>query len=422
MPVDKCRVCCQEFFKEPLLRYENMPAAAQFLPDAWSLESDKGVDLVVCQCSGCGLVQLNNDPVPYYKEVIRAAAFSEEMKDFRMKQFEGFLEKYSLRGRKVIEIGCGRGEYLSLMRQAGAEAYGLEFSEESVKQCVKNGLKVSKGFVESSAYKLEHAPFDAFYMLNFLEHLPDPSSTLRGIYNNLTNDAVGLVEVPNFDMILRKKLFSEFISDHLFYFTKETLSTTLRLNGFEIIDCSEIWYDYIISAVVRKKKLITPHPYPLPQGERGKSPLLRGVQGCVSPPSMGGDEGEGERYPHVKRLDISHFYEYQEKLKSEIEEYIGRFKKVAIWGAGHQALAIISLFNLSGKIKYVVDSALFKQGKYTPATHLPIVSPDMIDSDPVEAVIIMAASYSDEVARIIRQRFDKNINIAILRDFGLEIV
>jgi len=80
------------------------------------------------------------------------------------------------------------------------------------------------------------------------------------------------------------------------------------------------------------------------------------------------------------------------------------------------------LTNLSDGIKYVVDSAAFKQGKYTPATHIPIVSPDILHSDPVDAVIVMAASYSDEVARIIRQKFDRNIDIYILRDFGLEVV
>lgn len=414
MAINKCRVCGHKFFEEPLLRYENMPKAAQFMPDAESLESDKGVALEVCQCSGCGLVQLSNDPVPYYKEVIRAASFSEEMKDFRRKQFSSFVQKFSLKGKKVIEIGCGRGEYLSIMQQSGVEAYGLEYSEESVMKCVKNGLKVSKGFIEKSTDRLNDAPFDAFFILNFLEHLPEPNSTLRGVYNNLTDDAIGLVEVPNFDMILEKNLFSEFMTDHLFYFTKETLSSTLRQNGFEIIECKEVWYDYIISATVKKKKSIPPHPCPLPQGERE----------LYSPPLMGGDEGEGERYFQAKRLNISHFYEYQAKLKNEIEEYIRRFKdkKVAIWGAGHQALAIISLINLVGKIKYVVDSAAFKQGKYTPATHIPIVSPDALDSDPVDAVIVMAAGYSDEVAKIIRKKFNRNINISILRDFGLEVV
>jgi len=378
MTVTQCRVCNNNFFEEPLLRYENMPKAAQFLPDAESLESDKGVNLEVCQCSGCGLVQLSNEPVHYYKEVVRAVAFSEEMKEFRRKQFSSFVQKYSLKGKKNIEIGCGCGEYLSIMQQSGVDAYGLEQSPEAVKQCVDNGLKVSEGFIQRSTDRLNEAPFDAFFILNFLEHLPEPNLTLRGIYNNLADDAIGLVEVPNFDMILRNKLFSEFIGDHLFYFTRETLSSTLRQNGFEIIDCDVVWHEYIISVIVKKKE----------------------------------------------RLDISHFYEYKEKLKIEIEEYIGRFedKKVAIWGAGHQALAIISLTNLADKIKYVVDSATFKQGKYTPATHIPIVSPDAIDSDMVDAIIVIAASYSDEVVRIIREKYGKKMNISILRDFGLEEV
>ena len=86
---------------------------------------------------------------------------------------------------------------------------------------------------------MKGAPFDAFFILNFLEHLPDQRATLRGIYNNLTAGGVGLIEVPNFDMIVRQKLFSEFTADHLFYFTRDTLSTTLSRNGFDIIGCSE---------------------------------------------------------------------------------------------------------------------------------------------------------------------------------------
>jgi 2-polyprenyl-3-methyl-5-hydroxy-6-metoxy-1,4-benzoquinol methylase len=355
-----------------------MPKAAQFMPDAQSLKNDDGVNLEVCQCSGCGLVQLSNAPVPYYREVIRASAASEEMKIFRKKQFNDFVNQYSLKNKKIIEIGCGRGEFLSIMQGFAAESYGLEFSEQSVSDCKKMGLKVFPGFVENDDYIIKNNPFDAFFILNFLEHLPEPNASLRGIFNNLVVDGIGLIEVPNFDMILQKKLFSEFIGDHLFYFTKETLSSTLWFNGFEILECNVQWYDYIISAVVRKRK----------------------------------------------KADLSDFQNHQVQLKNEIEKYLSSFKnkKVAIWGASHQALAILSLLNLSNKIEYVIDSAVFKQGKFTPVTHIPIVTPEKLNSDPVDAIIVMAAGYSDEVAKIIRQKFSKNISISILRDFGLEVI
>ena len=61
--VSNCRVCEDNFFSSPLLTYENMPRAAQHLPDANNLINDESVTLEVFQCSGCGLVQLGNKPV-----------------------------------------------------------------------------------------------------------------------------------------------------------------------------------------------------------------------------------------------------------------------------------------------------------------------------------------------------------------------
>lgn len=355
-----------------------MPKAAQYLPDKNSLQRDKGINLKIYQCSGCGLVQLNNEPVPYYKEVIRASGISAEMRNFRLKQFNGFLNSYSLKGKKVIEIGCGAGEYLSLMNESGANAYGLEYSKSSIDICKNNGLNVYKGFIEKENYRLTGAPYQGFFILNFLEHWPKPNLTLSGISHNLTDDAVGLIEVPNFNLILRKNIFSEFITDHLYYFTKDTLTTTLSINGFEIIECQENFHDYIISAVVKKRK----------------------------------------------KLDLSHFTHSQIGLTHELNNFIHRFKpkKVAFWGAGHQAFALITLTQISHKIAYVIDSARFKQGKYTPGTHIPIVSPDMLDKEPVEAIIIATGGYSDEVVKILQKKFKNKIALAIIRNSQLEII
>ena len=224
--IDKCRSC--DGFLEVVLEFKNMPKSAQNFPTADKLGEDKGEDLEVCQCSMCGLVQLNNPPVSYYKEVIRAAAFSEEMRGFRVEQFRNFVEEYSLRGKKVVEIGCGKGEFLELMSSAGADAYGIEYSTESVNWCKRNNLNVEKFYIDSEDNKIPKYPFDCFFIMNFFEHLPDPNATLKCLYSNLSEDGIGLIEVPNFDMILEKNLFSEFISDHLFYFTKDSLRIIFR--------------------------------------------------------------------------------------------------------------------------------------------------------------------------------------------------
>jgi hypothetical protein len=83
---------------------------------------------------------------------------------------------------------------------------------------------------------------------------------------------------------------------------------------------------------------------------------------------------------------------------------------------------MIALMDLGRSIKFVVDSAPFKQNKYTPGTHVPIFSPDVLHTKPVAAIIVMAASYSDEVAKTIHARFGNKFTVSILRDFGLELV
>jgi SAM-dependent methyltransferase len=377
MKVDKCRVCTNPFFGKPLLVFNNMPKTAQYLPKTVDLKNERGVQLEVFQCSGCGLVQIGNKPVSYYKEVIRAAGVSAKMKDFRRRQLLGFIKKFSLKGKKIIEIGCGSGEYLSIINGLGVTAYGVEHSVEAVRSCRKKGLRVFKSFAAGSA-RLPQGPFDAFLMFSFLEHLPEPNLALRGIFNNLKEEGVGIVEVPNFDMIARTGLFSEFMTDHQIYFTQDTIRLALSINGFEVLQCREIWDGYIISCIVRKKN----------------------------------------------KSDFSFFLGRQKKVCAGINRCLValRGKRVAVWGAGHQALAVISLAGLSDKIKYVVDSAPFKQGRFTPASHIPIVHPSRLKIDPVDAVIVMAAAYSKEVAGIIKRDFKDKIKIFILKDYGLEAV
>ena len=87
-----CRVCGSICYKNNLLSYSNMPSSAQGFLTTEDLKSDSGSDLFIVQCKYCGLIQLDNDPVPYFREVIRASAFSEEIRKFRLKQFKSWAK------------------------------------------------------------------------------------------------------------------------------------------------------------------------------------------------------------------------------------------------------------------------------------------------------------------------------------------
>lgn len=342
------------------------------------LTLEKGEDLIIRQCSGCGTVQTTSIPVDYYRDVIRAAAYSTEMSTFRRQQFNDLNSRYDFDKKKVIEIGCGRGEYLTLMNQAGWDAYGVEHLQTSVDHAMKTGLRVEQNYLEKSDTRLNGAPFDAFVIFNFLEHIPDISRFLSAIRANLTQDGIGLVEVPNFDMMLRQSLSTEFIADHIYYFSESTLRRTLEINGFDVVESRVIWHDYIISAIVKKR-----------QG-----------------------------------LDFTGFTHHEKHLRNEISSFLDETGKgrLAVWGAGHQALATITLTGIADRIDYVIDSAPFKQNKYTPASHLPIYGPGILDDDPVDTILIMAAAYSQEIANQIRTRYGGKFQLAILNETGLDVL
>ena len=375
-PETKCRACNGELFSPALLSYKESPLSAQDfhkIPNQYN-----NINLDIYQCTKCNLVQHILPPVSYYKEVIRAVSVSKEMEEFRLKQFKEWVELNNLTNKKYIEIGCGAGDYLEIIKKIGMKKiFGLEYSNKNIALCKTKSLKVKKGYLDDSLDIKDKNTYDAFAIFSFLEHWPNPSKSLGILWNLLSKEANGIIEVPNFEMIQKKGLFTEFITDHIFYFDKSSLSQLLQSNGFEIISIKTIWHDYILSVEVKKRT-------PLP---------------------------------------VNNFKVKFNSLNSELNNYIKNFnnKNIVIWGAGHQSLAIISLLGIAKYISYIVDSANFKQNKYTSGTNIRIESPEQLVLNKPDVVIIIAAGYSDEVKKIISSKYPFIKNMAIVREDHLEI-
>ena len=92
-------------------------------------------------------------------------------------------------------------------------------------------------------------------------------------------------------------------------------------------------------------------------------------------------------------------------LKSFVRALISQGKKVSVWGAGHRALALMAISNLD-EIDYVIDSASFKQGKYTPILKKKIVSPEQFFSSlSCDCLIVMLpGALSDQVSQYLKSK------------------
>ena len=447
----KCIACGHEL--KELMTFSDMPASAQNIPDESELKDDHPITLELCQCPECGLVQFDCEPVDYYRDVIRAGGGTKTMTDLRHEEYArllSFMQEYGIKGRNIVEVGCGRGEFLRMWQNleedaAGAEALkkdrekdplsgqpkaaairltGIEHKKELVEEAkrieasaeqgasTENGAKASmkagiitgafnadnnsdeisyqvvEGFAEGD-YIYPNGPFDAFVQFNFLEHQPYPKDMLQNIWHNLKPKALGLVTVPSFEYILKYNGYYELLHDHIANYTEFTLQKLFQDNGFEVLEMRTVNRD-TIEIIVKKAEP---------------------------------DELTNLRY-NGTLLDVSALKDSYQRLTEEVNAHLEKLsesgKTLAIWGASHQGFTLAATTGLGGKVRYIIDSAKFKQGRYAPASHIPIVAPDHFTEEPVDEILIVAPGYTDEIASIIREKFGKEVKVLVLKTDRME--
>jgi len=200
------------------------------------------------QCENCGLIYTN--PMVLADKVQEAYRFSmvnelwievllnKENQAWQKKYFTTMLDKieeYSNRG-KLLDIGCSIGLFMKLAEKRGWETHGIELGERAFKYCKDSGLNVNQKLLEECEF---HVPFQTITAFGLLEHVNDPITLLSKVRENLSNDGLLAVIVPNVfslaTMILREKSTTFDGRNHLLYFSLETIKYLFKKCGFEIV-------------------------------------------------------------------------------------------------------------------------------------------------------------------------------------------
>ena len=146
------------------------------------------------------------------------------------------IEKYSNKG-KILDIGCGRGIFMDIMRQGGWEVEGSELNEETASYAEQvYGLKVYPGKITD--HSLAPEKFDAINVCGVLEHLKEPDEVITECYKLLKNGGLLVVLVPDirsFEFKFGKEnWFHLDLPFHLFHFSEKGLVQLLQKKGFTI--------------------------------------------------------------------------------------------------------------------------------------------------------------------------------------------
>lgn len=225
-------------------------------------DSLHGIPFNLVSCLNCSLVYINPRPkmtdlsmfypetlVSYQFEIkpqkiklpIKDRIISHITKSFNMSRVKAIASLVKITSTtKILDIGCGKGAFLYLLKEKfHGQPKGLDFDKKCVEYCQETlDLDVSRGDINNLEESKKDS-YDIITMWAYLEHEPDPISTLKKVRNLLSDDGLLLIEVPN-EPSLENKLFGKksFLYEvpvHMYNFSPLTLAKLVNKAGFTIV-------------------------------------------------------------------------------------------------------------------------------------------------------------------------------------------
>jgi len=194
------------------------------------------------RCSDCKLVYLRNPPPQIYDERYFGEEWYSRNKEEWIQQWQPKLDELELfyqKPGKLLDVGCGLGAFPYAAQVKGWNAYGVEIARYAAKYAREEvGLKVYHGTLIEAAFPEKF--FDVVTLWEMIEHVPKPIDLLKEIKRILKTDGLLGLSTPNIDSAEARKAGGDWKmlipTQHLWYFTPDTLRTTLKTAGFKVIE------------------------------------------------------------------------------------------------------------------------------------------------------------------------------------------
>lgn len=337
-------------------------------------------DLKLGFCADCGFISNTAfDPSvhEYSMSCEESQGFSPTFNAFAKGLAQRWVEQYQLQGRSVLEIGCGKGEFLALLVEMGmADGIGMDpaFIPGRLETPVASRLNFIQDFYSE---RYTYLSADVVCCRHTLEHISPTSEFMRTVRRTIGDrkDTLLLFELPDVHRVLREAAFWDIYYEHCSYFTTGSLARLFRKHGFDLLEL-ELEYDgqYIVIAG-------RPSNDGRPLSLDGEADLAAITQVVADFP---------ERFRGAKESWISRL----NKLRSQ-------GKRVIVWGGGSKAVSFLTTLGLDEQIDFVVDINPYKHGKFVPGTGHAVRSPETLRQLPPDCVILMNPVYEEEVRRML---------------------
>ncbi|HOM52909.1 MAG TPA: methyltransferase domain-containing protein [Phycisphaerae bacterium] len=368
--------CCRAGELEPFLDLGEVPTriGAQYATREQALGCQFGrIHLAVCpQCRFVSNIGFSSEIIDYKEPYDNDLGFSSVYQEYERELVERLIREHGLRGKRVVEIGCGRGRFLERLCRAGGNR-GIGFDPSlAAAECSSSSSPDGSVELVADYYPGVGGPREADLITcrQVLEHIPDPLVFLLELRATMKDGStVVFFEVPNFEYVLDRLALWTIVYEHCSYFTRDSLRYVFEQAGFAVSRVYDCFDEQFLAIEARPND--------------GVAPRVASAEKLAAADRM-------EAFPAKVRDKLGDW-------QKEMDTFRAQGKCAVVWGAGARAVCFLNLVPGSADIPVVVDVNPNKAGKFLPGTGHRIVDPASLPAYRPDVVIVMNDIYRDEI-------------------------
>lgn len=342
-----------------------------------ALNYPKG-DVILGFCHTCGFIaNVAFDPSlhEYSSRYEATQGFSSTFNAFHRNLATRLIERYDLHNKDIIEIGCGQGEFLTLLCELG-DNRGVGFDPAYVSGRNESQAKDRITFIKDFySEKYANCQGDFVCCKMTLEHIQETADFVSTVRRSIgdQSDTIVFFQVPNVTCILRDLVFWDIYYEHCSYLSLGSLARLFRKCGFDVID---LWKDYDDQYLMIEARPGNGRIRPVLAQEDDLEDLARNVT----------------YFAENCRRKL-------EAWRRDLQEVRQSGRRTVIWGAGSKGVAFLTTLKIRDEIEYAVDINPYKHGTYMAGTGQRIVAPEFLREYRPDIVIVMNPIYCNEIRR-----------------------
>jgi SAM-dependent methyltransferase len=352
--------------------YTNVPQ-----PDRESALNVSMGDISLIFCRDCShLCNQDFDPalIEYAPGYEAALDFSPKFREYADALAQSLIDRFDLHEKKVIEVACGRGDFLQRLCTLGPNnGVGFDPSYVGADTSDDGRIEYVRDYYSES---YSHYTADFLCCRHALEHIPQPGAFVENLRKALAASAGAhvFIEVPNSLYTLKDLGIWDLIYEHCSYFSSGSLGQILTSSGMQVIDVEDGFGGQFLGAVAKPLADAT-----IAADRQFTVPDITEYAGAFA----------------------DSFSAKVDEWSTRLGQLASEGKRVVVWGAGSKAVTFLNILKTKDLVEKVIDINPRKTGLYVPGTGQQIVEPSALSDYQPDTVIIMNPIYRDEIAQML---------------------